>query len=97
MIAVEKPFALGEVWYSEASEPTGPWLRAKKIASHPHYSFYGPYHHAFFDQGGGRIIYFQGTFTHEFSGSDDAIPRYDYNQIMYRLDLADPRLEAVRK
>ena len=45
-----------------------------------------------FDQDGGRLIYFEGTYTHTFSGNDNATPRYDYNQIMYRLDLADPRL-----
>ena len=27
-----------------------------------------------------------------FSGNDEATPRYEYNQIMYKLDLADPRL-----
>jgi hypothetical protein len=27
-----------------------------------------------------------------FSGNPDKTPRYDYNQVMYRLDLADPRL-----
>ena len=30
--------------------------------------------------------------THTFSGNPDQTPRYDYNQIMYRLDLADERL-----
>src|SRR5262249_27780862 len=48
--------------------------------------------HPFFDQDGGRRIYFEGTYTAEFSGSHEKTPRYDYNQIMYRLDLADPRL-----
>jgi hypothetical protein len=45
-----------------------------------------------FDQKGGRVIYFEGTYTAEFSGNTDPTPRYDYNQIMYRLDLADGRL-----
>ena len=43
------------------------------------------------------MIYFEGTYSHDFSGNKDATTRYDYNQIMYRLDLADPRLDSVRK
>ena len=88
---------LGEIWYAEATHPTGPWRRAKKIVSHDRYSFYNPVHHAFFDQEGGRVIYFEGTYTSTFSGNPVATPRYDYNQIMYRLDLADPRLGPVRQ
>jgi hypothetical protein len=83
---------LGEIWYAEAAEPTGPWLRAKKIVTHDQYSLYNPVHHAFFDQQRGRLIYFEGTYTNTFSGNSQATPRYDYNQIMYRLDLRDPRL-----
>jgi hypothetical protein len=88
--------ALGEVWYSEADQLTGPWLRARKIVTHERYSFYNPVHHASFDQENGRLIYFEGTYVNTFSGNPAATPRYDYNQIMYRLDLDDPRLHAVR-
>ncbi len=87
---------LGEVWYAEAAQPTGPWLRATKIVTHDQYSFYNPVHHAFFDQDGGREIYFEGTYTKMFSGREAATPRYEYNQIMYRLDLANPRLTSTR-
>jgi hypothetical protein len=45
-----------------------------------------------FDKDGGRIIFFEGTYTTTFSGNNDPTPRYDYNQIMYQLDLSDPRL-----
>jgi len=38
-------------------------------------------------------IFFEGTYSHTFSGSPEtATPCYDYNQIMYRLNLDDPRL-----
>lgn len=85
--------ALGEVWYAEADTPVGPWAYARKIVTHKKYSFYNPKQHPFFDQEGGRIIYFEGTYSHTFSGSPEtATPRYDYNQIMYRLSLDDPRL-----
>jgi hypothetical protein len=61
--------------------------------SHERYSFYNPKHHPYFDQEGGRVIYFEGTYSHTFSGSEEtATPRYDYNQILYRLDLSDVRL-----
>jgi len=84
---------LGETWYAEADTPVGPWVYARKIVTHNKYSFYNPKHHPYFDQDGGRVIFFEGTYSHTFSGSpDNATPRYDYNQIMYRLNLADPRL-----
>jgi hypothetical protein len=83
---------LGETWYSESENPQGPWTFARKILTHNRYSFYNPRQHPEFDQEGGRILYFEGTYTFTFSGNTDATPRYDYNQIMYRLDLSDPRL-----
>lgn len=86
---------LGEVWYVEAPEIIGPWGPAVKIVTHEKYSFYNPVHHAFFDQDGGRYINFEGTYTKMFSGNEVATPRYDYNQIMYRLDLEDARLKAA--
>lgn len=95
LIAVQhggKPSFLGEVWYAESESPTGPWLHAVKIVSHDRYSFYNPAQHAFFDEEGGRHIYFEGTYSHTFSGRESRTPRYDYNQILYRLDLADERL-----
>jgi hypothetical protein len=83
---------LGETWYAEADSPLGPWVYARKIVTHDKYSFYNPKQHPYFDKDGGRIIYFEGTYTMAFSGTTEETPRYDYNQIMYRLDLADPRL-----
>jgi hypothetical protein len=84
---------LGEVWYAEADTPVGPWAYARKIVTHNKYSFYNPKQHRYFDQEGGRIIFFEGTYSYTFSGSpENATPRYDYNQIMYRLTLDDPRL-----
>ena len=81
---------LGEVWFAEAKSLTGPWHDAVKIVTHDKYSFYNPKQHPMFDRG--KYIYFEGTYTHTFSGNPHMTPRYDYNQIMYRLDLSDPRL-----
>jgi len=84
---------LGEVWYAESDTPVGPWGYARKVVTHDKYSFYNPKQHPYFDQEGGRLIYFEGTYSHTFSGTRErATPRYDYNQIMYRLDLADKHL-----
>ena len=84
---------LGEVWFSEAPTPEGPWADAVKIATHDRgasndYTFYNPTSHPFFDQEGGRFIYFEGTYANTFSGNNAPTPVYDYNQMMYRLDLA---------
>lgn len=89
-----KPSGLGEIWYTEAEKPEGPWTHGRRIVTHDRYSLYNPKHHPFFDQEGGRIIYFEGTYATTFSRPDEqATPRYDYNQVMYRLDLSDPRLK----
>jgi len=95
MIATESGGAspLGEVWYSEAAAPEGPWRHARKVLTHDRYSFYNPKLHPYFDQEGGRMIYFEGTYTHTFSGNLSQTPRYDYNQVLYQLDLADKRLK----
>ena len=86
---------LGEVWYAESSSPTGPWRQARKIVTHDRYSFYNPVHHPFFDQDRGRVIFFEGTYAATFSGNPVATSRYDYNQIMYRLDL-DQLVNPIR-
>lgn len=83
---------LGEIYIAEANAIEGPWVHARKIVSHDDYSFYNVAQRPFFDQDGGRIIYFEGTYTKMFSGSEIATPRYNYNQIMYRLDLSNPAL-----
>ena len=99
LIAVEQGGSssfLGEVWYGEADAPTGPWRKLRKVVTHDKYSFYNPVHHAFFDEDGGRLIYFEGTYAETFAGAPFPTPRYDYNQVMYRLDLSDPRLQVVQ-
>ena len=87
---------LGEVWYAEAPAPEGPWDRAVQIATHPKYSFYNPVQRAFLDEDGGRIVHFEGTYCATFSGNESPTPRYDYTHLMYRLDLAHPRLAPAQ-
>ncbi len=86
------PSFLGELWFAEADTPTGPWVYARKIITHDHYTFYNPTQHPFFDQDGGRLIYLEGTYTDSYSNNPEKTPRYNYNQIMYRLSLDDRRL-----
>lgn len=82
---------LGEMWFAEAPAPQGPWTTAKKIITHDNYTFYNPAHDEFFDKEGGRYIYLEATYTNTFTDSEPT-PRYNYNQMMYKLDLANPKL-----
>jgi len=84
---------LGEVWYAEADTPMGPWAYARKVVTHKDYTLYNPLQHPCFAKDGGRVIFFEGTYTREFSGAQVSTPRYNYNQIMYKLELDDPRLQ----
>ena len=77
---------------SKAIRPEGPWAYGRKIITHNQYSFYNPKHHPVFDQQNGKVIYLEGTYTKTFSGNDYPTPGYDYNQIMYRLDLSQQEL-----
>jgi hypothetical protein len=86
---------VGSVYYAESDRPVGPWNRAVKIVGHNDYNFYNVVQHPFFDQDGGRIIYLEGTYTAAFSSAKEQTPRYDYNQVMYRLRLDDPRLSGA--
>ena len=47
--------------------------------------------------GGGRVIYLEGSYVNTFSGNPRPTPSYEYNQIMYRLDLSDPELKLPTK
>ncbi|MCA9419238.1 MAG: hypothetical protein KC917_23400, partial [Candidatus Omnitrophica bacterium] len=74
---------------AEADSPIGPWAGAIKVVTHDKYTFYNPHLHPEFTQKGSPILLFEGTYTKSFSGNEEATPRYDYNQILYRLDLDD--------
>jgi hypothetical protein len=83
---------LGESWYSEGDTPLGPWVYARKVVTHNDgYTFYNPDIIPYFSEAGGRIIFFDATYTATYTNLTPT-PRYDYNEMMYRLDLDDPRL-----
>ncbi len=97
MQAFGKPSAFGELWYAEADQPTGPWGKAVKILSHDNYTFYNPRLHPEFTASDSPILIFEGTYTAEFADRPAKTPRYDYNQILYRLELDDPALSPAQK
>lgn len=86
------PSPLGEIWYAEADSPLGPWQNAVKVLSHRRHTFYNPRIRWEMTAADSPILLFEGTFTTTFSDDAVAVPRYDYNQILYRLDLDDARL-----
>lgn len=103
MIASEAMGAtmLGETWFAEADRPEGPWTAARRVVTHANkpgdtHDFYNPLLHPYFSRSGGRIVYFEGTYVNTFSGNPHPTPYYEYNQIMYRLDLDDPRLKLAK-
>jgi hypothetical protein len=82
--------SLGEVWLAQASDPFGPYIAAHKVLSHDRYTFYNPVLHPHFFRADSPLIYFEGSYTAEFSGNKLPTPRWDYNQVMYQLDLSKP-------
>ena len=97
MQAFGKPSALGELWYAEATTPTGPWGPAVKVLSHDNYTFYNPRLHPEFTPEGSPLLFFEGTYTAEFANHPFPTSRYNYNQMLYRLDLNDPALKAAAR
>lgn len=80
---------LGEIWHAEGDTPMGPWVHAAKIVTHQDYTFYNTFHHPELDRG--PYLYVEGTYTATYTGATPT-PRYNYNQVMYRVDLDDARL-----
>jgi hypothetical protein len=96
MEAFGKPSAFGELWYAEAESPLGPWGRTVKVLSHENYTFYNPVIHPGFTPADSPVLLFEGTYTMMFADKPTPTARYDYNQILYRLDLDDPALAPAR-
>ena len=90
------PSAFGEIWYAEADAPTGPWGSAVKVLSHDNYTFYNPRLHPECLVEDSPVLLFEGTYTAQFTNRAHPTPRYDYTQILYRLDLDDPALSPAQ-
>lgn len=91
-----KPSTFGEVWYAEADKPAGPWSAPVKVLSHPNYTFYNVRLHPELTPPDSPVLLFEGTYTAEFADHPTPTARYNYNQILYRLDLDDPALAPAR-
>ena len=92
-----KPSSHGELWYAEAASPTGPWGQAVKVLTHDNYTFYNPRLHPEFTPTNSPILIFEGTYTAEFADKPQPTPRYNYNQMLYRLDLDDAALAPAQE
>jgi hypothetical protein len=84
---------LGESWYAEGDTPLGPWVFTRKVVTHgtTGYTFYNPDIMPMLSEAGGRIVFFDATYTRAYTNLSPT-PRYDYNEIMYRIDLDDPAM-----
>lgn len=85
------------LWYAESDKAEGPWKLAMKVADEAGTSLDDPSLHPFFDQDGGRWIYFEATVSASTGPSAMRVPRYEQNQMMFRLDLSEERLAPVTK
>jgi hypothetical protein len=90
-----KPSAFGEVWYAESTSPLGPWGAAVKVLTHENYTFYNPRLRPDLSSNDSPLLFFEGTYTAEFADHAMPTPRYNYNQILYSLDLRDSRLSGT--
>ncbi len=91
-----KPSFLGEVWLAQADDPEGPWVGARKVLSHDDYTFYNPVLHPEFFRADSPIVHFEGTYTTTFSGNKQPTPRWEYNQVLYQVDLSQPPFAAKK-
>ena len=84
---------LGESWYAEGDTPLGPWVFTRKVVTHAPsgYTFYNPDVVPYLSEAGGRFVFFDATYTNTYTNVE-ATPRYNYNEMMYRIDLDDPAM-----
>jgi hypothetical protein len=85
---------LGEIWLATAPGPTGPWTGARKVATHDNYTFYNPVLHPEAFRDDSPVIHFEGTYVTTFTNNQQPTPRWDYNQVLYQVDLSQPAFPA---
>lgn len=83
---------MGDIYAAVGDTPLGPWVYAQRICEFSKMSFYNPSGDWFFNQHGGRRVFFEATYCNTFSSSRVPTPRYNYNQLMYSLNLASAKL-----
>lgn len=95
-IFMEGPIS-GSLWYAESKSPFGPWGKTVKVLAHQNYVFYNPLIHPELLESNSSSLLFEGTYTFQFTNNKEATPRYEYNQMLYRLDLDDPKLAPAQE
>lgn len=83
----------GRIWFAEADDAAGPWTATKCVVNQEPAGLSDPLHLEAFDQDNGRVIYFDATVSAS-AGGTSALPRFDRNRMMFRLDLDDARLSG---
>ncbi len=91
-----KASPMGEAWYAEADQPAGPWGPAVRVLTHHNYTFYNLCLHPELTPKDSPMLLFEGTYTAEFSNHPVPTPRYNYNQVLYRLDLDNAALTPAQ-
>jgi len=84
-----KPSTFGEVWYAESDSPFEGWERAVKILTHDNYTFYNVVIDSYLTPPNADFLLFEGTYTTHFADRPIPTPRWEYNQVLYRLDFKD--------
>jgi len=87
---------LGEIWLATAPSPTGPWTGARKVVTHDNYTFYNPVLHPEAFRADSPVIHFEGTYVTTFTNNQQPTPRWDYNQVLYQVDLSQPAFRAAK-
>jgi len=80
----------GDVWFAQSAHVDGPWQSAVQIAMHGGKAFDEVMQLDALDTKDGRLVHFLGTIT------DESLPRYRGTQVMYRIDLDEPRLKPTK-
>jgi len=91
-----KPSGFGEIWYLESKSPYGPWKDAVKVVTHDNYTFYNPVIHTEGTDPNSKVLLFEGTYTSSFADKPTKTPRWDYCQVLYRIDLDELPIERDR-
>ena len=87
---------LGNIWLCVSDSPFGPFGKAIQVAEHVSYTFYNPMLHSEWMGEDSPTLLFEGTFTHTFSNNPSPVPRAEYNQVLYRIELDDEAFAAWR-
>ena len=58
-----------------------------KVVTHNNQTFYNPRLHPELTPKDSPVLLFEGTYTVSFTNNAAPTPRYEYNQMLYRLDL----------